>query len=372
VLEQICAANNARSKFSLHQLPEVGSLVILLVYMANALVNRPDDGKHFDEVHDSGCIHKIDDYRLVPLVELGYYIIHTLRFPQPREIDYKLPRISSQRTQSMQTIIYLFATEPNERTELHVLRLFRNDSKRPANDTNDGDAWGIVPQKQRIIYPHTSNKQRVTLSLPGPVPNVFADRLPDEEVHQVYSSEEEDDEVRERATSVSAEVARIVHTYPVQIIAKVPNRRNGLGSWCRLDIDERSRASSDLFCDASAPARIFVSWNNFGRDGSRWDATLAGLFPTLEQHDAMGRIQNLSQMSVWLDWRTVLMRLSPNAANKTVTETRKYVSENWRWLPYYTKKKLWVTGESPAVRISRHVGPEKGGPWIIFNPRFIN
>ncbi|KAG8684727.1 hypothetical protein FRC11_011670, partial [Ceratobasidium sp. 423] len=353
VLEQICAADKARSKFSLDQLSEVGSLVILLTYMANALINRPDDGGHFDEVHDSGCIHEIINYELVPVIQLGYYIIHSLRLPRIQETDFKLPRISSQRTISRRTIIYLLATEKSERNELHVFRLFRNERKRPADDTDGGDAWGIAPPRQRITYPHTSNKQRVTLSLPDPVPDILADRLPDEELRVVYSSEEEDNEARERAPKLSIQVATLIHTYPLQIIAKIPNRKYGRGSWSRLTFDQRSKADFALFCDATAPARIFISWNNFGRDGTRWDSTLAALFPTREEHEKMGKTQNLSQMSVWHDWHTALMRLSLAGQKKTVREARAYVSQNWKWLPYYTKKKLWVTGESPTITIVR-------------------
>ncbi|CAE6532753.1 unnamed protein product [Rhizoctonia solani] len=372
VLEEICGAEKARTNFSLKRLSEVGSLVILLSYMTNALVNRPDDGGHFDEVHDSGCIHEIINYQLVPVIQLGYYIIHSLRFPHQRAINSKLPRISSQRTISNRTIIYLFATQKDERNELHVLRLFRNDNKRPADDANDGDPWGIVPQRPRITYPHTSNKQRVTLSLPGPIPNVLAARLPDQELYEAYSSEEEDNEVRERVPELSRLVERVIYTYPLQIIAKLPNRRDGKGSWSSLNANERTNASFDLFCDASAPSRIFVSWNNFGRDGPRWDSTLTAFFPSLKQLADMGKIQGLSQLSVRSDWSTIIMSLSTAGEEKAIKEAKDYVSEHWKWLPYYTKKKLWVTGEPPETRIPRQVGRYKGGPWIIFNPRFHN
>ncbi|CUA74687.1 Astrotactin-1 [Rhizoctonia solani] len=353
ILEAICAAEKARSKFSLRKLPEVGSLVILLVYMANALVNRPDDGGNFDEVHDAGCIHEIINAELVPVIHLGYYIIHTTIFPCPEEINRKLPRISSLRTISPEKLIYLFATTKDERNELHVLRLIRNDRKRQAEDADEEDPWRVAPQRTHITYPHVSNKQRVTLALPGPVPNVLENRLPDEELYEPYPSEEEDPEVRERPHNLSRQVVTVIYTYPLQIIAKMPNRRGGRGSWSRFNTTQRSNANFELFCDTTAPSRMFYSWNNFGRDISRWDSTLTALFPSLKQLSDMGKIQGLSLLSIRHDWRTILIGLSPEGERRTVQEAKDYVSSHWKWLPYYTKKKLWVTGEPPETRESR-------------------
>ncbi|CAE6428166.1 unnamed protein product [Rhizoctonia solani] len=371
VLEEICSAEKARSNFALRRLREVGSLLILLVYMTNALVNRPDDGGSFDEVHDAGCIHEIINGEPVAVVPLGYYTIHSLIFPSREHIDRKLPRVSKMRTISLEKVIYLFATTKDERNDLHVLRLFRNTRKRQGEDIGEEEPWRIAPQMPpRVTYPHTSNKQRVTLSLPGPVPNTLDALLPDEELYEPYSSEEEGHEIREHAPELSRQVARVIYTYPMQIFAKFPNRRNGLGSWCCLTHAQRSNAGFDLFSDASAPSRIFVAWNNFGRDGVRWDSTLTALFPSIQEFEQMGKIQGLSLLSVRKDWNTILAGLSPDGEQRTINVAKDFVSRHWKWLPFYTKKKLWVTGEPAPTRESRQMGPVKGGPWVVFNPRF--
>jgi hypothetical protein len=190
------------------------------------------------------------------------------------------------------------------------------------------------------------------------------------DVDEAYSSEDEDEEAREEATGLSQQVADLVHTYPLQIFAKVPNKANNKGSWCNLDELERADVSVELFTDTSAPDQIFTSYTDCGRISSRWNSTITALFPTLSEKRAMGTIQGLSTMSVWDQWESTLSYLSPEAEERTVTAVRNYVSAHWKWLPYHTKRKLWVTGRSSYQASQHYRGPEVGGPWIVFNPRF--
>ncbi|KAG9123886.1 hypothetical protein FRC07_013620 [Ceratobasidium sp. 392] len=368
VLGRICGSIQARSDFSLCDIEAVGSLLILLVYMANALVNRPDEGGNWDEVHDAGCVHKLESGVLVPVRPLGIFYLHSLSLPKDTK---SLPIIARNRTISRDTILYLCGSSPEERTPLAVLRLIQGDRKRVRNAEQIGDPWGVEePPSDHEFQPHRPNKhRRVNLVLDEDVPDVFATVLPYRLGRSRYDTEDDDYEAREEPVKLSKEVTKIVYTFPRQIIAKAPNKQGRQGSWLNMDPYERTQVKFDLFTDSSAPSRYFPSFNNFGRDADRWNATVTALFPSLKEKEDMDKVQNLSQMSVWADWQTILLELSPKIAAMTVRETRKYVSDNWTWLPFYARKKLWVTGEPPSRNSCRQVG-SPGGPWIVFNPKF--
>ncbi|KAG8704322.1 hypothetical protein FRC08_002293 [Ceratobasidium sp. 394] len=368
VLERICTPLEARSRFSLDQLPEVGSLLVSVVYMSNALVNRPDEGGNFDEVHDSGCVHALVNRALAPIRPLGYYCLHSAYLPADKNT---LPRISSLRTISRPTIIYLCASTAADRSELAILRLIRADGKRVLDDGRTGDAWRVAePANSRETQPHMPNKQRrVVLSVLEDVPDIFSALLPDDQLRVRYPSEDRDDEIREAAPPFSKQISDIVHNYPLQIIAKAPNKEHQGGSWCSVTSLERTEVNFNTFVDPSQARKLFKSHNDFGRNADKWDRTVKALFPTIAEKRAMGKVQGLSQLGVWEDWETVLSYMAPDAAAKAVLEVRKYVSNHWSWLPFYTRKKLWVTGPPPSVKSARVVGDE-GGPWIVFNPRF--
>jgi hypothetical protein len=81
--------HNSQAQVSSRKLTPVTSLIILLVYMANALVNRPDKGGNWDEVQDSGCVHIEWNQQVVPYHPLVIYNLHSIYFA------VKVPWISS-------------------------------------------------------------------------------------------------------------------------------------------------------------------------------------------------------------------------------------------------------------------------------------
>ncbi|KAG8735480.1 hypothetical protein FRC10_010467 [Ceratobasidium sp. 414] len=390
ILDRFAEAADARSKLVARNLPEVGSLLIIVVWMLNALVNRPDDGGNYDQVNHAGSVHAIIDDSLVPIRPLGMYCLHSLRLCPN---NAKVPRISTHRTLPGEKVVYFCSSSREQRTSLDVLRLFRASPGGQARRPEPHDPWRVGTADDRQIQvqpnpPRRPNRQRrVNIRPADDAPDVLAGRIVHVEQGERYSSEDDDHEEREAPMSLSQQVSNIVYAFPVQIFAKAPNRsrrknrgrhrgdddddddddKDG-GSWCTLEPEELAGITTDIFADVSKPDDVFVSHHNFGRDYDKWDKTVNTYFPTYEEREAMRPIQGLSQLSVWEDWRTLLADAPPNVAAQMVREARRLVNTEWGWLPWCTKDHLWATGKASSR--GRQQGPISGGPWIVYNPRF--
>ncbi|KDN35418.1 hypothetical protein RSAG8_11595, partial [Rhizoctonia solani AG-8 WAC10335] len=353
----------ARATITAHRLPEAASLVILMTYMTNALVNRPDDGGHWDEVRDAGCVHVEKDGTVVPARPLKIFYIHSLRLPNPQTI---FARISSQRTISQTTILYL-CTPKTRRTLVHAVQLFRGTYHDPQRDLMSDDEEH--EPTNLIGAPRISNRQqRVAISLLDEVDDMFADVIANNQPVERYDSEEEDPEEREALPLPSVALTNLVATFPLQVFAKVPNKKNG-GSWCTLDAVARYEITYDLFRDSNRPFEVFTSFMDCGHDILRWDKTVRAWFPMVNEKHSFDKVQGLKNLSVWQDWESTLVTLPLGEANDIVKEIRKRINTQWRWLPWMTKNHLWATGTTSSGTHRGNTG-EAGGPWIIFNPRY--
>ncbi|KAG8720475.1 hypothetical protein FRC08_000123 [Ceratobasidium sp. 394] len=365
VLERLMSSP-ARLTFTKHELPEVGSLLVLLVWMTNALVNRPDDGSHWNEVCDAGSVHTMKGNVAVPHRPLGIYYLHSLYLSSDGS---QLPRISSHRTITINTVVYLCGTAGDRNDQTSLWRLIQGEDATTTEPTRSSDPWQVSGPKERPVpgASRANNRQRrVTIRPIEDVDDAFANTIPNIERINHYDSEEEDDEVREEGPSLSQQVSEIVWTFPVQIFAKVPNRKGGR-SWCTIGKGDRCDITFDIFCEKGAPSYLFTSYVSHGRNYDKWHNTVNAYFPTRKEKIALGRIQGLSQLSVWEDWESLLASIPPATAARIVKQTRDLVHREWRWLPWFTKGHLWSTGTRSMGRV---VGIENGGPWIVFNPRF--
>jgi hypothetical protein len=310
----------------------------------------------------------------VPHRPLTIYYLHSLILA-----PNALPRLCSHRTISQATIIYLCGTSREKRTEMDVWRLIKGNPIAPTHDVSEGDPWRVsdAPVLHVATIGRQSNRQqRVKKTIAEDVPDAFADVIPEPEGERVrrYDSEEEDPEEREGATRLSQQVTRITHNYPVQIFAKVPNRRGLDESWCLLDEEERDMVGFNIFCDKTRLPELFHSYVSVGYNADKWRKTVQAYFPTsaeqLAMRDPRKKIQGLVQLQAWSDWEFLLATVPPACAKTLVKETRDHVNKRWQWLPCLAKNHLWPTGMGSLSRAGRVVGPTEGGPWIVLNPRF--
>ncbi|EUC54270.1 hypothetical protein RSOL_035330, partial [Rhizoctonia solani AG-3 Rhs1AP] len=362
------------------QVREYGSFVIILIWMVNALVNRPDDGGHWDEVHDSASVHAMVDGQVVPVRDLTMFYLHSLRLDG-------LPRISSQRTISTKTISYLFSTNKSISLTQLVAKLqgehdiLNNASAPPEVERITEDVWRTEDDDELlpstggfVIAPRRGNRQQVVaIDLQEDAPNMFENVFPQEEPMR-YPSEELDPEERDVGPTLDQRLSNLLYKYPPQIIAKASNRRSKREAWCSLDASD---ASHETFRDASLPSRIFSSWVDCGYTHERWNTTVRAYFPTTAQHKETrekvlsGNAQGLHCLEAWLEWRTLLNEHDVATRKKIIKEAREWANREWRWLPWYTSNHLWRSGQVGKKHPSKTPkGDGLGGPWIIFNPKF--
>jgi hypothetical protein len=365
--------DKARPQYQTYYQPTVGSFLILLAWMANALVNRPEDGSRWDEVRDSGSVHVARGGQVVPDRPLTAYFIHSLKLNQAG-----FPRISGDRVISEDTILYLFSRLNDRQTVMGLHRLITR-ARLPNQDPDREDPWDVdgvqtVLAAQRIRNP---NRQRLVRNqLVEDVADVFAKAIPEPERDDRCESEDDDPEEREGATPRSQLITTIIHTFPVQVFAKAPNRKGTKYSWCLLDSSEMLEVGFHIFSDKTRLRDLFVSYHLLPRNAERWRKTVETYFPTPAEHAMLRqkgkKIQGLDALQVWQDWETLLASVSIPEAKHMAAEARKYVGRHWRWLPAVYKNHLWATGSTNLPAGSKQVGCVKGGPWIVLNPAFRN
>ncbi|KAG8691594.1 hypothetical protein FRC11_000304 [Ceratobasidium sp. 423] len=351
-----------RSTFILDQLPEVGTLLLILEYMANALVNRPESGGHWDQVHDAACVHDMRDGQLVPLRPLGSLFLPTIHFDQNMQ-----PRVSSQRCLPIHTICYLLGARDDPVTQMEAyFRITGANLKRRLEE--DPRPW----ENTQPTVPRHSNKQRlVQLRSTQKPQDEFSHVMPTQERVR-YASEEADPERREETDRQGKLLTQVVHNYPIQIIAKAPNR-GGRHSWCNLQPSKRSKIQFDFFSSMGQLNEAFPSHTLFPCDASKWEKTLEILFPTVEVYNKTRDMQGVKTLGARHDFVELLLRMPEGRQNDLVAEVHAYISNHWVWLPFGAPKKhLWASGSNGLTAGTTQVGPLAGGPYIVLNPAFVD
>lgn len=359
-----------RDKVNLQDVIEVGSLLALLSWMANALVNRPDDGGTWNEVHDAGCVHMQFEHEAIPARPLAMYCLHSLRF------ERSMPALNKQRIISRDTVLYIISPSQNPPLSLvELLAMIRGRSDHTKKTNIGGLSWGAGDDRRPTgMLPRTNNKQsHVRIRLESEAPDVFQEVLPEPKAKRARTEGESDSEEDEEVL-FSQQVSHIVSNYPIQVFAKAPNCKSLGKSWCKIHKSDETLISSTIFCDASRLNEIFASYNCLGYDGEKWDKTIAHWFPDRSQIKSMksahSKVQGLLNLGVWEEWDIVLSHYSCTEAKRVVRVVRSYVKQKWQWLPALEKNHLWPTGVKGLPKVARQVGSVPGGPWIVLNPRF--
>ncbi|CUA73436.1 E3 ubiquitin-protein ligase SNT2 [Rhizoctonia solani] len=364
-----------RLSITAHQVPAYASLIIIITWMANALVNRPDDGGRWDEVRHSASIHREVDGQVVPVQDLSQFTIHSLYYNDP-------PRISSQRTISTPTLSYLLSLD-RVMNLTQVLYILQGRNSKPNNADQEEpelvaeDIWRTDDPEERMLSgaellpnPRRGNRQQIiTYDAPEDAPNLFENLLPQQEPVR-YPSEENDPEQHD-IPSLDRRVSDIIHKMAPQIIAKAPNRKVKDESWCLLDPYDVTVAT---FKNPKIPATSFTSWVDCGRRPERWNTTVKAYFPDVAGHKEImdkSNAQGLHCLEAWREWGMLLGEVDEATQQVIIEQARSHINNNWRWLPWYVSNCLWKTLSVKENNPSRTPkGKGLGGPQIIFNPKF--
>ena len=359
-----------RHRFSLDQVAEVGSLVVFTVSMANCLVNRPNDGGTWNEVHDAGSVHKLEGGRVVAYRPLNLWYMHSLYFSPG---DGNLPRVTSHRTISKSTIVYLASTTRERLNLMGFFRLFTGDAHSKSKQSRPEDPWGAEePLPVNPVGPQMNKQRNVKKRIDYDVPDQFEGQIPDAKRARGYESEDDDPEEREGSAPLSQMVTTLLHNFPLQVFDKAPNNRHANESWCTLDPAQKLQITFDIFADATRLPNLFTSYFDYGFDADKWDKTIAAWFPTLEEYEKLAsakvKTQGIKQLSAWNEWGMLMASLPEDSRRASVKQVRQMVNKKWQWVPYFGNGRLWGTGLKTGTNV-KHVGLHKGGPWIVKNPR---
>ncbi|KDN36363.1 hypothetical protein RSAG8_10871, partial [Rhizoctonia solani AG-8 WAC10335] len=357
-----------------HHILEYASLVVILIWMANALVNRPDDGGHWDEVRHSASIHGLVNGEVVPVQDLTQFNMQVLHYDNP-------PRVSSQRTISQQTLTYLFSHDRRLSFTMLVYKIQGRGTKAttkvgpPRFETITEDIWHLQDPVERMTagrellpVPRRGNRQRiVSYEAPDDAPNMFENVF--QEIQQQeqarFPSEEHDPEQRE-VPPIDRRLSDLLHKLARQIIAKAPNKQKTDESWCMLDAFD---ASFDTFRDANLPSTIFSSWTHCGNRPERWNGTVHAYLPDLEGHKDIE--EKAASGNTWKEWALLLGEFDEGARKDIIKQGRKLINTQWRWVPWFNSNHLWKTGSvGKGTSGKKPMGEKQGGPMIIFNPAF--
>ncbi|KAG8733048.1 hypothetical protein FRC10_000460 [Ceratobasidium sp. 414] len=367
-----------RSLVTWKYLPQVSSLVIILVWAANALANRPAEGGTWNEVRDSGSVHRLDHAgQLVPCQPLGLYMLHSL-------VNHPTYRLSGERSISMETILRLVFTK-DKNANIADLYVLLNPVPHTTGKRQASIEWGDEPAPGPSVVQHAGNNKRrnINLRVNTPAQAVFGSgsgliAIPglDGQDEESCSSEDEDGEERHQGSVTYEEISELLQNVAVQIFAKAPNYDNGRSSYCRLNELQKIEATNDIFKTRQTLSTTWVSYTIF-TDASKWQNAVERLFPTRRVYtdlttDKAGnkvQVQGLSTMEFWKSWQVILTRVPPELQNNIVQAMHTHINNTWHWLPAIEGRKLWNTGRKPS---QKHVGNPDTGPWIACNPRFLS
>lgn len=342
-------------------LPEVGSMLASLVWMTNALVNRPDEGGTWDKIRDASSVHSVSGGKLVPVWPLQAHFLHSLRFAPDQQ-----PRLSSQRTISIKTILYVCSSKKPPQTEWELLTLIAQSG---SADDFEPDTVDEQPSRAHLAFPiAVSNKQRtVNVKSRERQEDLFEDVIPEPKRVRRYDSEDEDYEERTQHTPRSGQLTDILTDMPLQIFEKCPQRKDGR-SWSALDSNS-SFITHTLFKNLETLERAFPSRIMWGYDIEKWTKVVDSLLPTITE--SKKKTQGFHTLAARNAFVNLQIGMEPEDRTKCVKEARKFVDDHWVWLPYGVPKgHLWATGAKNTGRSTGSIGTLTGGPWIILNPKF--
>ncbi|KAG8720295.1 hypothetical protein FRC09_009788 [Ceratobasidium sp. 395] len=352
----------ARHKVTRDDLPRYLSLFVVLVWMANCLVNRPNEGKTWDEVRDSSCVHRIASTgKLTPAWPLLAHFLHSLRF-----VDGRPPRMSGDRLISLDTLLYIFQTDE---IELHDMVIGK-----PATETRGllaAPRLDEAGQEAVQRHPKTGANRSKTTSLRSEIrlENLFPAARERPNQAAADPSESEDYEERPRGMSVNRILSGVFSDLPLQIHAKSPvNKPMGI-NWSAIPSGS-SFIKPDVFHSLDMLPLIFPSRVVFDNSPVKWRAVVNAYFPTLDESKVDGT--KGQQGFLCLKARNAFISAQRDMEESgdrdyNVQLARDYVNRHWAWLPYgMNKNRMYWAGKCNDQSVQRF-GPIPDGPWMVLN-----
>ncbi|QRW15510.1 hypothetical protein RhiLY_14509 [Ceratobasidium sp. AG-Ba] len=310
------------------------SLFVTLIWMANSLVNRPDDGGRWDEVRDSSSVHNwSDDGSYVAVWPLLAHFLHSLKFETGRP-----PKMSGYRSLSMKAI--LFACSKATEMDLH----------RAVVSSSSSD--GIAGEDE--IPNETVQEARRTYSTAGANPD---------------DSEGDDPEERPRPITRTQQLTDILCDLPCQMFQKAPVCTATKTSWSVITPSmaaKRPRIFEQLATlEVGFPNR-YVFENNW----TLWENTVNSLsyycrIPGRQTERTARPLLPGGQVGVPgpAKENTGCVPRRGCAPRTQVCERPLALAAQW------TCKEPYLEHRGMQIQLGTQGGALNGGPWIVLKPQ---
>ncbi|KAG8689021.1 hypothetical protein FRC09_012615 [Ceratobasidium sp. 395] len=351
----------ARHKVTRDDLPRYLSLLVVLVWMANCLVNRPNDGKTWDEVRDSSCVHTIADTgKPTPTWPQLAHFLHSLRF-----VDGLPPRMSGDRLISLDTLLYIFQVDE---IELHDMVIGKRATETRgllvAPRLDEAGQQAV----RRCLKTGANRSKFVSLRSQIRLKNLFPTAKERPNQAAADPSEGEDYEERPGGMSVNRILSDVFSDLPVQILAKAPVNKAMDINWCAIPSGS-SIITPTIFHSLDTLAVAFPSRIVFENSPQKWQSVVNAYLPTLDDSgdDGTKGQQGFPCLKARRAFIFAQRNMRLDDAEYNVQLARDYVNRHWAWLPYGMNKNRMYWAAKPNDKTAQHVGPIPNGPWIVLN-----
>ncbi|QRW11070.1 DEAD (Asp-Glu-Ala-Asp) box polypeptide 58 [Ceratobasidium sp. AG-Ba] len=317
----LCLWMDARRSITEAELIKYCSLFVTLIWMANSLVNRPDDGGRWDEVRDSSSVHNwSDDGSYVAVWPLLAHFLHSLKFETGRP-----PKMSGYRSLSMKAILFACS----KATEMDLHRAVVSSSSSDGIAGEDEIPNETVQEARRTYSTAGANRRRkVQMHSEIRLADLFPGAIPEPAV-AADDSEGDDPEERPRPITRTQQLTDILCDLPCQMFQKAPVCTATKTSWSVITPSmaaKRPRIFEELATlEVGFPNR-YVFENNW----TLWENTVNSLLPTIaeslgDKQKGQQGLSCLAARSAFLD----LQKKIPDAYREEVVRlVRKYVNDH--------------------------------------------
>ncbi|KAG8704603.1 hypothetical protein FRC11_009752 [Ceratobasidium sp. 423] len=372
------------------KLTPAGTLGVGLCYMANALVNRPEQGSDFTALADTLSVHEIKRGVLTAVRPLVAFFLHSLYHQE------QCPRISMVRVLELPQISRLchIAGDPTGTEAVALIKRSKIRQREPALPQ-----WGKVPGTDDAapLAPSTaSNAPGV-----GPVSRskhnklamgydeqdvVFGDNddIPEPPVPAAFAEEADDPEVAPQAPTNRTMLNDIFHRMAGEMLLKIPEDKQTKESWRAGDDNKCHEMRFKDLCDSRTVDRMLRGYR-MTTNASTWERSVKKILPSGEELRKIKYkagtnipkktfIQGLAQCHFFQEWSTLVENRDGSLTDKQLEDlvkvARKKLNEQAQWLPVGKSDRLWADAGANGAKLHGIKVNGKEPQVVVLNPKF--
>jgi hypothetical protein len=345
----------------------------ICIYMLNALIYRPAEGKAYENLLECSCQHATvvnDDYEDIPedlgdarpvMYDRGLYFVSDVifdvapRLPATRIMDHNLlASLYGFPFETFQEVFHVAGAREPAKANSSRMSNRRKTTTDVEHVCDDGDrnSWHTFHLADRGIA------LQPTMAMKGP------------DVDFMDVDDESDVDEEQRDNTLDALLQRCWRQFPYDVFQVSPNKvKRSEGRYVILSRSDLDNVSHDVFKSLDLSA-VFDHVQARYCDAGFWgDTIFSRYFPPPEYVQPSG-LQNFRQTKYYNTWNSIMARLSKTDAHRVRKELLKEFNK-LMWLPFPGSDRMWQTrrmnmGQWTNVPETSCKGPS---PQIIINSK---